>query len=846
MASEVNEIIVRVDGQGAITVLNGLGEKIQEVEAKTEKTQQGFTNFQAGLVSLQSGINLAKDAFNFLAGAADTGIAAIERGAQVGDVAESFGKLSEAAGTTAKVFLDDLTKATGSTIANFDLQQKAIESLRAGTKPDEFVELTKAARVLAEQTGGDTKQAMEQLTSAFETGRVKSLQNALGVIDLEKAENDLAKQLGTTRELLSAEGKVMAARTALLEAAQKRTAEFGEITNDAADNLAVFKTAFTNAYDDFAKAISENEVLNKLLGELAEIVKDIDFKPLIDGISELGKIALEALSGIKKLYNQLTVIQKFTGGDVAQTLFGDVVSGFGDFLGGTSRVARALKEYGDSLSTAGKESSLLRIVTEGATQVIGSFGDALEDLDLPIEETVKGIKKVGEQAGTTGVDLDALAKKNAEAAKKWAEEWDKAYEKNLDARIKNVDAQIALVDKQLEAERKAADEAAKIAQERADKIAGAFEQAGADIFTALVSGDQKALEGVLGSLGSTLGSSFGPIGSAIGQFLGDKLTEGILHAFSGRDAEGKLRDELDRFFADAFANNPVLAVIDGELQKITDLNFFRDTSLFENGAFDNFLASLPGKTQEAFNGVGLALGEILGVTNDVAGQLGAIFAENLSGDLNALQLLVQSTGKSFEEMSDAVVESFLDGELSALQAQSALNGIKQIAEKGIPGALGAVDKAFENLVNAGSKGGRALVDALQDIGAEAQELSVNDFGQLAEIIRQKTGASAADIQNLFDELKEVGIDSIEELTNATTNQLLPVLSALEAEGFLKETVNQTQSLIEQVNSLPDKIEKRLNFIVDTKYTGSTKDAVDKGVFNQAGVKLPPGAQPGAG
>lgn len=845
MASEVNEIIVRVDGSGAITVLNKLGEEVDKVEAATEKTGQGFSNFQANLISLQSGLSLAKDAFSVLAGAASTGIEAIERGAQVGDVAESFDKLSTSAGAVSDVFLNDLAEATGNTISNFDLQKKAIESLRAGTRPDEFLKLTEAARVLAEQTGGDTKQSMEQLTQAFETGRVKSLGNALGVIDLEKAEKQLAAQLGTTRDALTAEGKVVAARQALLEAATKRTKEFGEITNDAADNLAVFKTAFTNAYDDFAIAIAENEALNKVLGTLAEIVKDIDFKPLIDGIAKVSKAALDTVRDLKIFLNQLSAIQKVTKGDIVKSLFGDFVSGFGDFLGGTSRVSKALKEYGDNLSNTGKTSALLGIITGSLTKGIGSLADVLPDIKAPAEGAADAIKRIGKES-------DELASKSKKAAEKAAKEFQKMYDEIEKISYEVVDE----VEKALKGIYGVLDGKEIIDTKEFEKaLAGALVGALASVFKGDFKGAGKGLADFAGdqigkeiadAIGDSLGEFGGPLGELAGDLIGNAIFDGIEHAFSGRDASGKIRDELDRFFADVFANNPVLAVIDGQLRKITDLDFFRNTDLFENGAFDQLLESLPGKAQAAFNGVGLALGELLGATTDVAGQLGAILAENLSGDLNALQLLVQSTGKSFEEMEDAIVKSFLNGELSALQAQTALNGIKQIAEKGIPGALGAVDKAFDNLLKAGSKGGAALVDALKDIGAEAQELGVRDFTQLAQIIQEKTGASAADIQNLFDELKEVGIDSIEELTNATANQLLPVLSSLEAEGFLKETVNQTQSLIEQVNSLPDKIEKRINFIVDTKYTGSTKDAADKGVFNSAGAKLPPGAQPGAG
>ena len=195
--------------------------------------------------------------------------------------------------------------------------------------------------------------------------------------------------------------------------------------------------------------------------------------------------------------------------------------------------------------------------------------------------------------------------------------------------------------------------------------------------------------------------------------------------FGGEDAGTTARKAADKFFADAFDANRLQVIIDGQLKEISDLVFKGDSLFggevdFTDGTFSNFLASLPGEAQAAFNGVGLAFEDLLGIGQDVGGQLAAVFANNVGGSLNNLQLLVQSTGKSFEELRGFVVEAFLDGKISALEAQTALNGLAQVAQKGIPDAIGATVQAFDNLKAAGVKGGRALIDALQDIGFEAK------------------------------------------------------------------------------------------------------------------------------
>ena len=103
------------------------------------------------------------------------------RGADVGDVREAFERLTESAGGVASTLQQQLRQATGNTIADFDLLRQANENLRAGIKPDEIIELTKAARALAEETGQDLTQSIDEVTAAFETGRVAALRNRLGL-----------------------------------------------------------------------------------------------------------------------------------------------------------------------------------------------------------------------------------------------------------------------------------------------------------------------------------------------------------------------------------------------------------------------------------------------------------------------------------------------------------------------------------------------------------------------------------------------------------------------------------------------------------------------------------------
>jgi len=295
------DIQVKVDASGAIRILDSLGNEIKKVEGAAKSAGTGFSSFQKSIITLNQGLGLAKTAFTGVSkavgGIADT----LERGSAVNDVNKSFQDLSITAGKLADTYLNDLNEATGETIANFDLQRKAIEAVRAGAKPKEFLELAKASRALAEQAGGSTVEALDELSRAFETGQTRMLKNKLGVIDLGKAEAELAKKLDVASNLLSREGQVQAARTAILEYSRKKTEEVGAVTKDAGDNIAQFGKIVTDAKDKVFSAVEQNVSLNKSLEELKTLIATTDFTPLINFLSKTISLATQAASALTSM-----------------------------------------------------------------------------------------------------------------------------------------------------------------------------------------------------------------------------------------------------------------------------------------------------------------------------------------------------------------------------------------------------------------------------------------------------------------------------------------------------------------------------------------------------------------
>lgn len=845
------KIVLTLDSGGVVKELKQVGGELEKLGDGAEKSgksvsglQSVFSSVGGQIVVFNQALDLVQRTFGIVSGAAQSAFKFIERGSAVADVSEAFGRLATQAGTTARVFQEQLTKATGDTIANFDLQKKAIESLRAGVKPDEFITLTQAARALAEQTGGSTADALNELSTAFETGRVRGLQNKLGILDLTRAEEELAKQLGISREELSAEGQVLAARNALLEASALKVAEVGTISADAGDLINQFSASLKNAADQAAIAISSNQALNETLVTLNVLVKEADFSPLINAFSLLIRFGGE----VAKIFTQIGTAV----GDFALEIAGEAISNarnkFAQLRAAVSETIPVVKEATKNAKTLSdwmdeqakateKATEATKEDTQAKTKNIKSIADLnkqerarlinLKEGKIATEATSISTELFAKKLGFAAVENEMLIQVQQDLHKEFLATTKSVSELSDEFNRLNAISSLASLD---------FSEFAAELRKQTKKIQDAIEQSAADALrTAFEGGKREDYKEIAKNLGGQLGSVFGPIGQVLGEKAGEAIFDGIAFFFGDRNEQGKVRDSLDAFFGEILKDNPALVIFQNELKQIFDLDFLRESNAFTDGTFDDTLQGLSTSAIATFDGIALAFAQFVEGATEQATQLSAILANNLGGSLNNLQLFVQATGMSFEKLREQIVEAFLDGKLTADEALNSLSSIQQIAEKGIPGALGAVDQAFNNLKASGEKGGRAIIDALQDIGSEARELGVKDFGTLANVIREKTGASAEEVQKLFDALTAAGITSIDQLENATVEQLLPAISNLsKAEFPFSEAADSVQGLIDQVNRLPDRIEKKLVFNVETRADRASQQLIDKGAIPQFG------------
>lgn len=858
------QIRITLNSEGVVTGIKQLNEELKEVKNEAESASGGFSSFQKNLISLQAGLGLAKEAFSVLSGVASSAIEAIKRGSDISDVAETFDQLSNSAGTTAKVFISELGRATGQTVSNFDAMRAANEALRAGIKPDEFIKLTEAARVLADQTGADLLPTIEKLSNAFETGQVKALGAALGgVIDLEQAQKKLAQQLGINISELTKEQQVYVARQSILDAATRSVEKFGKVENDAADSLAQVSAAFTNVKDEILKYLANSPEVIQSLKDIATFTSQIT-KEIIDKIPSAIKV-------IKELGNAIAFAAKLATGQLGADLGRQLGEDLGKSIFGSSDALKPLVDPNTylGLDILTKRLSENRDANRSVAPAIAltneqlrNQAEAIERLNSPagIEELYNQIDrligiyrnkliKINELNDAINKQEKAFTKAGG-SVEVFGETVDKALGNNLsdiDGKLSETASQnVGTFESILGAVfgfQPGTTIGAQIAT-GAGFVANLVEKS---VTTGLTKRDTGALIGA--AVGAIIGGyiaaavSFGAgtaVGAALGASVGSSIGSLIGALFT--DGTPGTKKIIDKYFADIFNKDRLTVVIGDQLKVIDDLVFGKFINGFVNTAngettvtepFKEALAGLPEEIRASFVGVGTALSELINDTGEFGEKLAAVFLGNLE-NLNNLGILLRQVGASAEDLQDALLETFLSGDISAVELVTGLQGIQTALAEGIPDGIGLVEEAFNNLFAAGSKGGAALVDAIRDVAIEAKERGVNSLDALRQELLKTFDAATVDA--FFQALAQNGIDSIEELGEASDITAANIAAALESAGLLADqSIKKAEEIAAKLEELETRAyETSLTIKVRTEF----EDGNAQQALGQTGQSLP--------
>lgn len=757
-------------------------------------------------------------------------------GDEVSDVETAFRALG---GSSAAIQQAD--KATLGIVGSLDLMKAANNALIKNI-PDlnkNFANIVQLAVRVSEATGGNAAESINLLVKAISTGKT----NILKSFDI------IATKGESTAEILKK-----------LPAAIEKLPAIGDGVNTKLDVLA---NTFKKLEGESGRAVDGNRFLTTQLGVFDSLLKSIDVETLGRALANLGGIFMSVVNIISALvipvWNSLMAVFK--------QLMDDLTAGYGriaqaqQFLtsifqgkGLSQAASEAGEAYSRIIGDISNDSSKLGSILKNQNADLQQNAEYIRDvakatkewndeqsklrtkkLEKRLESTVSDFSNKGTLGFESSLDtyarniqtklwdmIDAFRAKgvkiNAEDAQNWVDDMTyDALEPWMDKREKA----------EKEASQKAAEEFKKNMSTALDVLSAGF----GDALQAAVDGTSFTGKDWAKSIGKMGGNLADKILPGSGQFV-DVAIQAIFKAFGGGDNKGtKARKQVDKWFDDIFDEKRLSLVINGHLQKIKSLEFKGNQ---EGGGI---FGTLPASIRQAFVGAGNAFQLLNKIALDTGVNVGNVLANNIGGSLNNLGILIRAVGMDADTMKSQLMDAFLSGQISASEAKQEIDGVTKAMEEGIPDGVGMVTQAWDNLIAAGTTGGRVSTDALRDMAVELKEVDANATGldSLAKKLIDN-GVSADQVAQVMGALKANGIDSIDALAKATDEQLLPVLAQLEDQKFpFAEASKDLTALLDRVDKIPEKLEKSIVFNVTTNLDSATVQAQNGGVFASAGI-----------
>ena len=836
------EIRVVVDNTGAVKILGDTEKAIQKTGKAAEVATGGFTKFQAGIVSMQAGLGLARDGFNLLSISTQKAFAAIERGSTVDDMTSAFENFSKQANVSADVLLNQLNTATGRTISDFTLMEAANRNMLAGLDPTRFEETARATRALAEATGVDLTQALNVVDEALIRGNDRGLKQLQVNVDLDRAYRKAADALGVEAAQLSENQKILVARDAMIAALLEKEQKVAPVVDDTADAIARMRKSIKDNINETLRKIATDQVMLESLDGLATSLNNIDWGRYIKGI---GAATLATIGFAERVIMTTAAtienFQNFANDPSLKTAFSDVlrdqVPEFRKQLGEVNELLQ--KGTPEAIKTA--QAQFVDLVADIQTSQVATIALSKEINDLGAKvmpQTAQATTKTG----STAADL----------------------KKRYDELLKSLEASRGEMGESTKGASELADKLKKIAELNSIKGIADFSkqlrQIGVDGATAGASTDQldketKDLLETYKKLGGTGTSALQAIDAAI-RANQEALEENAakLDELDKKKGDGGLAETL---FGDAESNEKAvedigrefgLMLLDGLSSGISDgLN---GESL--RPAFDELFeesGALGGKALgTAYGGpIGGAIGEAIGrhlgdkigdvissFGEDSAGTQGKkaldqFFADlfkdlQFSGNQNpltgAFSEMAAGTQAAYTVVGDSITSALgigTDlginlgvvlannnvqlGELSMLLGEAGLSFEQlgsEMYEAFYDGELSALDlqnrlEELYGIIDGSSvfpdlgaavqaafdSDGRQLLSAIKAIGKEAEQLGITTLPQMADILVNRFGIAAEKVKQIMASMTTAGINSVADLANASQSTLTATAANIE-------------------------------------------------------------------
>jgi len=352
-----------------------------------------------------------------------------------------------------------------------------------------------------------------------------------------------------------------------------------------------------------------------------------------------------------------------------------------------------------------------------------------------------------------------------------------------------------------------------------------FSKIGKNTKSTFEGGGQIAGAGIGAVLGGPAGASIGSsIGKVVGSFLGGTLGGGP------KNKDTIARKQVESFLEDAFKDKHTSFFgSDGKMQPFNGNFQFGSSDRFNNpGWADKQQQQYGPQSTQVFDSIGTGLTKVLGITQDVGGQIGAILQENLVGNIDNARLMMAQLGVSQQDMTDAFEKAGEEGSMSWHEVEVNLQGVSQAFGEGLVGVKN-MKGGFDQIIQSGGDG----MDAIQGIknaAIEAGEASVTSFDEWKAALLQ-AGSDPAYVDAFFAALQSRGLTSLDAIKDATTRTLGGVIADMQSNSSALADVwtkaqTEAKKYLDTIKDIPDSSTKNVQLNVSASIDGNAKKVLD--------------------
>lgn len=339
--------------------------------------------------------------------------------------------------------------------------------------------------------------------------------------------------------------------------------------------------------------------------------------------------------------------------------------------------------------------------------------------------------------------------------------------------------------------------------------------------------------GILGALTPWGAAGLGALAIG-GTMFGSDI--GGLFDSSPKNPETLGRIEIEHFLEDLLKQKGAIQFTNsqGALTSIDNIELGSSGKFNKPGWAQAGIDTYGNATVNAFSGIGKAIAQLAGVTEDVGTQMGFVLMEQMGGSLEGLSALVDKLGISFEDFSSMLIEQGKSGAQSWLEIVSEIRDANDVFGDGLPG-LADYGKAMDNLINSAGKGQFALSSA-KDLAIEAQEAGITTIEGLVNKLAELGEYSDVELAAILQSAKDNGIDTLDELANASDMLLAQFIAGMDA--FMQDHGVQWSSLITMVDEFAGQINALngkqigIDINVETHYDKNTNEALNSGLVGR--------------